>query len=88
MRTTLDLKDDLLRRAKIEAIIRGVSLKKLVEDSLAVTLPSPSTKPRRKKVKLPLLGSKKAGKLAIPPDIAHIAQQMEDYERYAASLRR
>jgi hypothetical protein len=34
MRTTLDLSDDLFRRAKAEAALRGRKLKDLVEDGL------------------------------------------------------
>ena len=38
MRTTLDLPDDLLRRAKIAAIERGSSLRQLVLDALTQEL--------------------------------------------------
>lgn len=34
MRTTLDLPDDILRRAKIEAVERGATLRQLVIDAL------------------------------------------------------
>ncbi len=34
MRTTLDLPDDILRRAKIAAVERGSSLRQLVTDAL------------------------------------------------------
>jgi hypothetical protein len=34
MRTTLDLPDDILRRAKIEAVGRGSTLRQLVIDAL------------------------------------------------------
>jgi hypothetical protein len=34
MRTTLDLPDDILRRAKIEAVERGSTLRQLVIDAL------------------------------------------------------
>ena len=38
MRTTLDLPDDLLRRAKIAAVERGSSLRQLVLDALTQEL--------------------------------------------------
>lgn len=38
MRTTLDLPDDILRRAKIAAIERGLSLRQLVVDALTQEL--------------------------------------------------
>lgn len=47
MRTTLDLSDDLFRRAKAEAALRGRKLRDLVEDGLRRVLDQPdaSTEP-------------------------------------------
>ncbi|MCW5637807.1 MAG: hypothetical protein KIT28_02435 [Rubrivivax sp.] len=42
MRTTLDLPDDLLRRAKIEAVERGAILRQLVIDALQRRWRTPS----------------------------------------------
>jgi hypothetical protein len=43
MRTTVDLSDDLYRRAKAEAALRGRKLKELVEEALhkLLALPGP-----------------------------------------------
>ena len=41
MRTTVDLPDDLYRRAKAEAALRGRKLKELVEEALHKLLASP-----------------------------------------------
>ena len=41
MRTTIDLSDDLFRRAKVEAALRGRKLKDLVEDGLRRVLDQP-----------------------------------------------
>ena len=41
MRTTIDLSDDLFRRAKVEAALRGRKLKGLVEDGLRRVLDQP-----------------------------------------------
>jgi hypothetical protein len=89
MRTTIDLSDELFRRAKMEAASRGISFKSLVEQSVRWTLQSKkNSQPKRKRVKLPLFGSKKLGKLNIPDDVAYRSQRAEDMERYAASTRR
>jgi hypothetical protein len=41
MRTTIDLPDELLRRAKSEAALRGRKLKDLVEQGLRLVLATP-----------------------------------------------
>lgn len=54
MRTTVDIPDELLRRAKSEAALRGRKLKDLVEEGLRHVLASPGgtveppAKPARK----------------------------------------
>jgi hypothetical protein len=50
MRTTLDLPDELLKRAKIAAVERGVTLRELVESALANDLaagPAPALEGQR-----------------------------------------
>ncbi len=42
MRTTIDLPDDVLRRAKIAAVERGSSLRQLVIDALKREMEEPS----------------------------------------------
>lgn len=41
MRTTIDLPDDLFRRAKAEAALRGRKFKDLVEEGLRAVIESP-----------------------------------------------
>jgi hypothetical protein len=41
MRTTIDLPDELLRRAKSEAALRGRKLKDLVEEGLRLVVETP-----------------------------------------------
>lgn len=48
MRTTLDLPDDILRRAKITAVERGSSLRQLVIDALKHEMEQPSRSSRRR----------------------------------------
>jgi hypothetical protein len=43
MRTTIELPDDLLRRAKAEAALRGIKFKDLVQESLQRLLESTSS---------------------------------------------
>lgn len=45
MRTTIDLSDDLFRRAKAEAALRGRKLKDLVEEGLRRVLEQPGSLP-------------------------------------------
>lgn len=48
MRTTLDLPDDILRRAKITAVERGSSLRQLVIDALRHEMEQASRSGRRR----------------------------------------
>lgn len=47
MRTTLDLPDDLMRRAKAAAAMRGLKLKDLVASFIAQGLSAPETAERK-----------------------------------------
>jgi hypothetical protein len=47
MRTTIDLPDDVLRRAKIAAVERGSTLRELVIDALQHELEAPGGRRRR-----------------------------------------
>ena len=53
MRTTLDLPDDVLRRAKIEAVERGSTLRQLVIDGLQREMAA-SERPRRRLERAPV----------------------------------
>lgn len=53
MRTTLDLPDDILRRAKTEAVERGATLRQLVIDALQREMAS-TERPRRRLAKPPV----------------------------------
>jgi hypothetical protein len=53
MRTTIRINDDLLKRAKKQAVDEGRTLTSLVEDGLALILSKPKTS-RRKRVELPV----------------------------------
>ena len=53
MRTTLDLPDDILRRAKIEAVERGSTLRQLVVDALQHEMAG-SERPRKRLARPPI----------------------------------
>ena len=49
MRTTIDIPDELFRRAKSEAALRGRKLKDLVEEGLCLVLEKEPAHPAKKK---------------------------------------
>jgi hypothetical protein len=53
MRTTLDLPDDILRRAKIEAVERGSTLRQLVVDALQREMAG-TERPRKRLTRPPI----------------------------------
>lgn len=65
MRTTLDLPDELLKRAKIEAVQRGTSLRDLVGAALQRELSQPSQPKARKRARFPIFDSKAPGALRL-----------------------
>ena len=68
MRTTVRIKDDLLKQAKKRAADEGRTLTSLIEDSLALILAKPKTS-RRKRVELPV--SKASGGVLPGIDLNH-----------------
>jgi len=68
MRTTLDLPDDILRRAKITAVERGSSLRQLVIDALRNEIESPSKSRRRRMTSPPVKLAADAPLRTLSPD--------------------
>jgi hypothetical protein len=54
MRTTIDLPDDILRRAKIAAVERGCSLRQLVVDALPREIETPTPSKGRRMTEAPI----------------------------------
>jgi len=54
MRTTFDLPDDLMRRAKIAAVRRGSSLRDLVAEAIRRLLAEPSGVKRQRMTEAPI----------------------------------
>lgn len=80
MRTTIDLPDDILRKAKIAAVERGTTLRELVSHALArdLGLKEASPKPERR-VQFPLMKSKSPRSLNLTnADIQRIEDEDEE----------
>ena len=88
MRTTVDIPDELFRRAKSEAALRGRKLRDLVEEGLRLVVEQPSleekpARPRRKPepsahdLLKDLCGIIKDG----PPDLSTNKKYFDDFGR-------
>jgi hypothetical protein len=83
MRTTLDLPDELLKRAKIEAVQRGTTLRDLVSAALERELGQPlGPKPARKRAHFPIFGSKAPGSLRLTNAKIAKLEAAEDLRRH------
>lgn len=67
MRTTLDLPDDILRRAKIEAVQRGSTLRQLVVDALRREMAA-DERPRKRLTRPPVKLAADAPLRKLSPD--------------------
>jgi hypothetical protein len=73
MRTTIDLPDDVLRRAKITAVERGSSLRQLVIDALKRELDEPVPAKRRRMTSPPItLAADSLLRTLSPDQIKHL----------------
>ena len=61
MRTTVDIPDPIYRRLKSEAALRGCSVKDLVVRGVVTELENIRSAGRTKRVRLPIVDSKKPG---------------------------
>ena len=80
MKTTIELPDDLYRKAKAEAALSGRKLKELVEEGLRLVLKTPAKKPRKRT--LAELMEKARGIIdSGVPDLATNPKYLEDLGR-------
>lgn len=87
MKTTLEIPDDLLREAKAKAALEGIRLKDLIARSLKIEVRgSQAGGAKRRRLKFPLLESRRKAELAIPDDAASQVEMTADRVRYEASL--
>jgi len=91
MKTTVDLPEHVLRKAREQAQRQGLDLErfiaKAVIDALAAEAPRPTGTPANARVALPLIKSKGKGPLSISDDIRGALETQEDIAKHAASLR-
>jgi len=57
MRTTIRLEDNLLKRAKKQAVEMNTTLTAVIEDALRTALAKPTEVKKQKKIELPVSGS-------------------------------
>lgn len=87
MRTTLDLPDEILKRAKVEAIERGSTLREVVAEALAKELGMElTTSAARRRASFPIFDSKRPGKRKL--DNAAVAEIERDEDRRRHGLSR
>lgn len=78
MRTTLDLPDDVLRRAKITAVEGGSSLRQLVIDALQREMEEPAPARRRRMTSPPIkLASDSPLRTLSPDEIKRLDTEAE-----------
>ncbi|MFZ4693942.1 MAG: hypothetical protein ACOYMV_02335 [Verrucomicrobiia bacterium] len=83
MKTTLDLPDEMVRRAKITAVERGTTLRNLVGEALAreLEIPVPDVY-RRRRAAFPIFSSRAPGTMSLTnADLARL-EDGEDVRRH------
>ena len=86
MRTTLELPDELLKRAKIAAVERGTSLRDLVGAALERELRRPAEAGAvRKRANFPIFASKAPGALRLSNSRIAKLESDEDLRRHGRS---
>lgn len=76
MRTTIDLPDQLFRQLKSAAALKGVTLKGLITQAVARELTAGTEAESGKRVRLPLVPSKRPGTLNVTSErLADILEQ-------------
>jgi hypothetical protein len=86
LKTTLEIPDQLFREAKAKAALEGRRLTDLITEGLQLVVNRPR-EAQGKRLKFPLLKSKRKEPLAIPDDIAGRVELVEDLRRYEKSMR-
>jgi hypothetical protein len=85
MRTTVDLPDDLLKRAKIAAVRRGTSLRELVGTALERELSEPEHGAKPRRVRFPIFQSTSPGALRLTNARIAALESAEDVRRHGRS---
>jgi hypothetical protein len=78
MKATIEIDDELYRQVKAAAAIRGRKVKDLVAEGLRTVLRSPHSGPRTRRIRLPIIKSKKQGTLPLSNEtIAEIEARLD-----------
>jgi hypothetical protein len=92
MKTTIELPDDLVRKAREQAERQGLDVERFISkaviSALAAESSTPSHDPGSGRVALPLIKSKGRGPLSIADDVRGALETQEDFAKHASSLRR
>jgi hypothetical protein len=85
MRTTVELPDELLRRAKARAALQGCSLKDLVADGLRLLLQTPSARSRipSRRTQFPIIKPKDPARRLTSEMVAAAEEELLDEEAAA-----
>jgi hypothetical protein len=75
MRTTIEIPDDLFRKAKAQAALEGVRLRDVIERGLRLVLAEPAP-PASRRVDFPLHHSRQPGALSVE-DVCHAEEQVQ-----------
>ena len=84
MKTTVEVSDDLYRRAKAEAALQGRKLKDLVEEGLRLVLETPRQTDRRQS----LAGLMKCARGAVDSGVPDLASNPEHLAGFGRNARR
>jgi hypothetical protein len=88
MKATIEFEDELYRRLKATAALRGMKVRELVNDAVRKSLQQPwSPVADQADYELPLIGTPRKKPLSIPDDIAARLDSGSDRDSHAASLR-
>ena len=84
MKTTVDVPDDLYRRAKVEAALRGRKVKDLIEEGLRLVLEAP----RAKRASPSLAGLMKRARGVVDSGVPDLASNPEHLTGFGRDIRR
>lgn len=86
MRTTLELSDELLKRAETAAVERGISLNELIATALAKEVGRPPAPPAPRRVRFPIFSSEAPESMDLTA--ADLARAENEQDRHRGTVPR